>query len=433
MPYLTLRSNPMSWLIAAGIFHLLVTVGVFLVGHFQLLPGTFDTNGIGLSFAIDGATYRNLASQMVGGWQANGFSTWVAMPAPLHCRLYSLPFALVGGIVGHNILAAESLNLVYYLGILSSIYLLGRELFNSRAGLLAAAIVGALPSFVLHTTQLIRDPLAILCLLGLLFVLTSLLSREFSWRETVAVGIGSPILVTAFWLARGNMWNVVFIAVGITIVLLALRLIRERRFLAGNVTVVLLVFAAVLLVPSRFESTTLPGTKPPATPLTIPSASQPVAREGLWTQIIDQIGTRRAGFRSYRSQASNIDSDVRLESTADVVRFIPRAAVIGFLAPFPRMWVQSGTSGTVGRVVSGLETLAMYFLYIAVGVCLWQERRSLRMWLTFLVATTGLVALGLVVVNAGALYRIRYAFWIMLIIIAAEGILIVVRTRGLRI
>jgi hypothetical protein len=30
--------------------------------------------------------------------------------------------------------------------------------------------------------------------------------------------------------------------------------------------------------------------------------------------------------------------------------------------------------------------------------------------------------LGLVVVNAGALYRIRYVFWMMMIVIAAKGI-----------
>ena len=66
----------------------------------------------------------------------------------------------------------------------------------------------------------------------------------------------------------------------------------------------------------------------------------------------------------------------------------------------------------------------MYLLYIPVAFCVWQERRQPRMWLMFLVALTSLMALGLVVVNAGALYRLRYAFWIMLIILAAEGLLI---------
>jgi hypothetical protein len=49
------------------------------------------------------------------------------------------------------------------------------------------------------------------------------------------------------------------------------------------------------------------------------------------------------------------------------------------------------------------------------------------MWLVFVTATAGLIALGLVVVNAGALYRIRYVFWIMLIVIAAQGIYLTVR------
>ena len=74
----------------------------------------------------------------------------------------------------------------------------------------------------------------------------------------------------------------------------------------------------------------------------------------------------------------------------------------------------------------------MYFLYLAVGFCLWRERRNTRMWLLFLVAAVGLIALGLVVVNAGALYRIRYVFWIMLIVIAVEGLshLTVLRTNA---
>ena len=49
----------------------------------------------------------------------------------------------------------------------------------------------------------------------------------------------------------------------------------------------------------------------------------------------------------------------------------------------------------------------------------------------FLVATIGTIALGLVVVNAGALYRLRYVFWIMFIIMAADSLahFTVLRTR----
>ena len=404
-----------------------LTTIVFLIGHFQLLPGLFDQNGIGLTFAIDGATYRRLASEMATHWQTYGISPWLDIKSPLHCRLYSISFATVGRIVGHNILAAEPLNLVYYLATLTTVYLLGREIFNERTGLLAAAIVGLWPTFLMHSTQLIRDPLAVSCLLGLMLVLTLLLTRRLAWRQALALGVAGAALVTLFWLARGNMWNAVVVAVAIALVLLVFRMLRERTFMPGNAIVLLFVVVAMLFVPSRLESTTLGGYRPPVTPLAIPSDTQFAPREGVWTRVINQISDRRSGFRFYTAQESNISSDVQFTNGGDIVRFMPRAAVIGFLAPFPRMWFESGSYGAAGRFVSGAETFVMYFLYVAAGICLWRERRRLAMWLISLTATAGLIGLGLVVVNAGALFRIRYVFWIMLIVIAAQGIHLTVR------
>jgi 4-amino-4-deoxy-L-arabinose transferase-like glycosyltransferase len=417
----------LRWLLIAGALHVALTAVIFLVGHFQLLPNLFNQNGIGLTFAIDGATYRRLASEMATHWQTYGIGPWLDIKSPLHSRLYSITFAVAGKLVGHNILAAEPLNLFYYLGTLTVVYLLGREIFNARAGLLAAAIVGLWPSFLLHSTQLIRDPLAILCLLSLLLVLTLLLNRELAWRQAMALGVGGALLVTVFWLARGNMWNAVVVAVALTLVFVLYRMVRERKFMATNAVGLVLVIVAMLLVPSRLESTTLGGHRAPATPLAIPSASQPAPREGVWTRAINQIRDRRGGFRYYNAQESNIGGDVQFESASDILRFVPQAAIVGFLAPFPRMWFEAGSYGTAGRLLSGAETLVMYFLYLAVGVCLWRERRRLTMWLVFLTATAGLIGLGLVVVNAGALYRLRYVFWIMMITIAAQGIHLTVR------
>jgi len=279
----------------------------------------------------------------------------------------------------------------------------------------------------MHSTQLIRDPLAVLCLMTLLLVLTLLLNRMFAWHQALALGAGGAVLVTVFWLARGNMWNAVVVAVALTLILMSFRMVRERQFMFINVSGLLLIILAMLFVPSRLESTTLGGYRAPATPLAIPSASQPAPSEGVWTRAISQIRDRRGGFRFYTAQESNIGGDVQFTSVADIVRFVPRAVVVGFLAPFPRMWFETGSYGVAGRLISGAETFVMYLLYAAVGFCMWRERRRLTMWLVFLTATAGLIGLGLVVVNAGALYRIRYVFWIMLIVIAAQGIYLTTR------
>src|SRR5262249_42372571 len=401
------------YLLLAAAAHVALTIAIFSIGHFQLLPGTFDRNGIGLTYAIDGATYQKLSSELVEELQTNGFRAWLNAKAPLHCELYSLSFATFGKFLGHNILAAEPLNLFYYLGILSCIYFLGREVFNAQTGLLAAAIVGVWPSFLLHSTQLIRDPLSILCFLALMVVLTLVLGREFRLLPAVVIGIAGAILASLFWLARGNMWNAVLVALLVTITLLIGRMLRKDKFMIGNVVVMLLVIAAALMVPTRLESSTLPGVRPPATALAI-SKGVFRFREGTWTRVMKQIADRRAGFRFATSQASNIDGEVRFYGPGDIVKYLPRAAVIGFFAPFPKMWIQTGSFGLAGRLLSGLETLVMYCLYLLVALCVWHERRNLQMWLLFLVATIGMVALGLVVVNAGALYRIRYVFWMML-------------------
>jgi 4-amino-4-deoxy-L-arabinose transferase-like glycosyltransferase len=422
-----LKPNLLRWLFIAGVLHVALTTIIFLTGHYQLLPGIFDQNGIGLTFAIDGATYRRLASEMATHWQTYGFSPWLDIKSPLHARLYSIPFLVLGRFVGHNILAAEPLNLFYYLATLTVVYLLGRELFNARAGLLASVMVGLWPSLLFHSTQLIRDPLAIPCFLSVVLVLALLLNRKFALPGAIALGITGAALVTVFWLTRGNMWNAVVVAVAIALVFQAFRMIRERKFMVGNAIVLASIVVAMLFVPSRLESTTLGGYRAPATPLAIPSASQPAPREGVWARTVNQIRDRRGGFRFYGEQKSNIGGDVQFTSVSDIVRFVPRAAVIGFFAPFPRMWFEAGTYGIAGRLISGAETFAMYFLYVAVAVCLWRERRRLAMWLVFLTATAGLIGLGLVVVNAGALYRLRYVFWIMLIIIAAQGLYLTTR------
>src|SRR5688500_14957587 len=265
-----MRSNPLRWLLLAGAIHITLTLAVFLAGHFQLLPSVFDAHGTGLTFAIDATSYRALSSELANTLQMNGVSAWLATKAPLNCRLYSLLFATIGRVLGHNVLAAEPLDLVYYLGILCCVYFLGREIFNARAGMLAAIIVAVWPSFLLHSTQMIRDSFAILCLLALLLALTLLLRRQLSWAAGLTTGAAGAALVTLFWVLRGNMWSIVVLAVGLTIVLLLWRIWHADKVLVPNIPAILFVAIAMLVAPSRLESTGLPGVKPPVTPLAIP-------------------------------------------------------------------------------------------------------------------------------------------------------------------
>jgi 4-amino-4-deoxy-L-arabinose transferase-like glycosyltransferase len=409
------------WLLIAAAFHVTVTLFVYLIGHFHLLPNTFDENGIGLTFAADGLLYQRITSALANALRRGDFRTWLEIQAPFHCRLYSFAFVFPGSIVGYNILAAEPLSLIYFLAVLTLVYLLGREIFDSTTGFRAAVVIAVWPSFLLHSTQLTRDSLAIVAMLSLLLILVRLVGGPIKWRSALLMAITGGSSATLFWVTRGNMWTLVFFELAFTTLLLAILIIRERKVPLTNLGVLALIIAAVLFVPPHLESSTVFGSLPP-TPL-IDVTSSTVHTHSLWERLLRQINGRRQGFNRYLGNSSNIDSDASFETAGDVVRYLPRAAEIGLFAPFPRMWFEVGTVGRMARVVAGIETLIMYLFYIPAAVCVWKQRRNLKLWLVFLFALTGLIGLGFVVANVGALFRLRYVFWIMMILLAVKGTL----------
>jgi len=417
------NSNGLSlrgWLLTAAAFHVVIALLVFLIGHFHLLPSTFDENGIGLTFAADGLLYQRIISALANALRQGDFRTWLEIQAPFHCRLYSFAFVFPGSIVGYNILAAEPLSLIYFLAVLTLVYLLGREIFDSTTGFRAAVVIAVWPSFLLHSTQLTRDSLAIVAMLSLLLILVRLVGGPIKWRSALLMAIAGASSATLFWVTRGNMWTLVFFELAFTTLLLAILIIRERKAPLTNLGVLALIFAAVLFVPPRVESSTVFGSLPP-TPL-IDVTSSRVQTHSLWERLLRQINRRRQAFNRYLGNTSNIDSGVRFDSAGDVLGYVPRAAEIGLFAPFPRMWFEVGTVGRMARIVAGIETLVMYLFYIPAAVCVWKQRGNLRMWLVLLFALTSMIGLGFVVANAGALFRLRYVFWMMMIVLATKGV-----------
>jgi len=424
-----LPSTPLQWLIVAAVFHVLTALTCFIFGHFSIIPGLFDRDGLATGIAFDNILYRSLQLELIQTLQSSGWNAWLHLQAPLHTRLYSLCDAGLGKILGYNILTVEPLNLFYFLVTLSFVYLLGREIFSERVGLLAAIVVTVWPSMLLQSTQIIRDPLSNMCLLGITWLLTKVVARELTWRQAFIWATTIVFTIAVLWLARGNIWSIIVFALLATFILLAAKMIQLKRSMPTNLISLLVVIAISITIPSQLESMATPERKPPHAALSLQSAGDDM---GPFTRLLSQIQNRRAAFpNSYTARGSNIDPDVSLRSVSDIIKYLPRAAVIGFLAPFPSMWIQvGGQAGRSGRLLSGLEMLLMYLMYGAALFALWSERRRLPMWLSFIVASVGIVGLGVIVANVGALYRLRYAFWMMLIVIAVQGLLLILERRG---
>ena len=127
-------------IVAAVILHLSVTVSLFTIGRYQLLPSQIYPSGIG-KFAADGLIYEDQVAELSDILKSRGFSIWATWPSQLHVRLYSLSFAIVSRWVSFNILTIEPLNLIYYLAILIFVFKIGDTIFDYRTELIAAGIV----------------------------------------------------------------------------------------------------------------------------------------------------------------------------------------------------------------------------------------------------------------------------------------------------
>ncbi|HJQ33708.1 MAG TPA: hypothetical protein VJ866_16110 [Pyrinomonadaceae bacterium] len=414
--------GPARLLLAAAVFHAAVTVAVFGLGRYGLLPGTFNRDGIAVSFAPDGLKFQAAAVGLSEALRRGDFAGWANANEPFHVKPYSICFALFGGLAGTNVVSAEPLNVLYYLLILVLVFELGREAFGRRAGLLAAAAVALWPSLLIHTTQLLRDQLFLIGMLTYVLILQRWLTRGHSWPGALLWGTAGGLAAAVVWLARDNLAAIMLAAALLGAGLLVARQLLERRArpaaLAGMALTLALSVCVMKVVPT-YQKPDNPNHPRPGGEEEIKAAlsGTPWGRAAAYVAV-----TRHRFIRLYPDAGSNIDNDVQFNGLADILRYAPRAAAVGFFAPFPDMWFTSGkTVGSAGRLLVGVETLLMYLVEALAVYGLWSGRRRLSAWLLFLLSAVGMFALGLVVTNVGALYRIRYLFLILLMVLAAEG------------
>jgi hypothetical protein len=225
-------------------------------------------------------------------------------------------------------------------------------------------------------------------------------------------------------------------------IFLILRQRHERRWLTGNMAgaVLLLILmggtpaiVGTFQAPDSFiseypiEEERLP---PSPCPDDAPAAARAVDQSSAVARLraradgaVARLGAMRRRFAIiYQNAGSNIDACVPLWSVTDLLRYLPRGVANGFLAPYPNMWLGTGASvGSSGRILSGLEMIAIYLIELLAIVGLWVERKRLTVWLLALFAATGIIALGLVVINVAVMFRMRYVFWMLLILLGARG------------
>lgn len=125
------------------------------------------------------------------------------------------------------------------------------------------------------------------------------------------------------------------------------------------------------------------------------------------------IAIIRRGFRGSTPEAkSNIDNDIGFGSIKDILIYLPRAAQIAFLSPFPNQWLSKGTyqASSLMRRVSACEMIVVYFSLLFLPYSIWHWRKRVEIWIISAFCAYLLLAHAMVVCNIGTLYRMRYVY-----------------------
>lgn len=135
----------------------------------------------------------------------------------------------------------------------------------------------------------------------------------------------------------------------------------------------------------------------------------------------------RRGFRSGAPGArSNIDHDIGFGSVKDILGYLPRAAQIAFLAPFPTQWFSEGTyqGSYLMRKIASCEMMVIYFALLFLPCAIWHWRKRIEIWIIFVFCVYMMLIYGLVICNIGTLYRMRYPYITTLTALGIAGFMV---------
>ena len=420
------RSLLFFWLACAA-----YVVATGLLIQLFLLPRVFPSwdLGNGLMVRTDSGTFHRLAVELVErvgseGWEAWELSPDGQTPAGVAALFYALtgprpwvllPLNAVLHATAAVLLAAMILRLVHDL----------------RWALLAAIPFVLFPSALRWTAQIHKDGATILGFYMFAYALMILASPS-SWFPRWRPGLRGLLLAFAgaamVWAYRpymSLMLQVVGLAAMVIVgpsLLMDARRGRAPPRRAWMAIALVAGMLGLLTVFSRQGTGRAGESDDDLPPLSASSISRVAWQSESWMpepldRMLRSLANRRQRYlTAFPEAGSLVDASAEFLSLDDVLAYIPRAAQIGLLAPFPTEWLGEGTlpSTTLMRRAAIPEMVFIYSALLALPLAIWRFRRRPDSWILLILCVGMIVGYALVVAIIGTLYRMRYPYIMLL-------------------
>lgn len=436
-------TNSINWLsqpkhLFWGVFFYTIGMGLFV--QFILLPYILPSwhDEFGLIKKMDGMIFHRIATELAQQIKLQGWAVWEPTPqgqfvSGMAAITYTLIYPMPWSVLPINAILNASACVCFY-------FLMMHFVDNRQKALVASLPFIFYPSNLLWNTQFHNENYAVPSVIFILYGWVLITKKDvvkttqFSFA-ILLISIGSLFLgfvrsyilsgmislfviacigLIIYWVVTTQIQEFlkrfVFISLAITSMLLMLFIVQNDKnlliyeeLIANNVNI------------SNSSTSKSGQNRKWNTSDWLPSALDNQIRK---------IAKKRTGFvKAWAEASSSIDTDVTFQSIEDMMAYIPRAAQIGFLSPFPNSWFISGKRATSQgmRLASAIEMLFSYFCLIGLPLFIWQQKKSVPFWVVIFLCTSMLIIYAMIIPNIGSLYRFRYPYYMPLICFGLAG------------
>jgi len=433
-------SNINLWIL---VFFFTITASTLI--QLLFLPIFFpdSINDVGLLLGTDSAGYHDQAVDMANKINNEGWSAWELAPKGLFMVGFTAVFYYLIYPEPWVILPISAL-----IHAFSGVLLFRIALFftsNTRIALISIMPYLIFPSASMWYSQLLKDGYfnfgALLFIYGWLAI-TNNLFKNNEWQKNLFWGLFIVFGYITMGLIRQYTLTLMIIEsciISILVIFVCFNRFFKHRLDARKALSV--IFFSLVIISSQitFKNylTSINYTNHSQTDLInwIPKEINgkfvflnSEVREQYWTKSswiptsIDEKLSIISAIRKGNTESggkSSIDLHIAFNNSSDIFKYLPRATQIAFLSPFPNQWFEKGSTKTttVMRLISAGEMTFYYLLLPFLIISFYLYRSKIELWIIFSFSYSMITLYGLCMPNAGTLYRWRYIYLSLFIIL----------------
>lgn len=401
----------------------------------KLLLPLFPTLHAGGGLLSNDAIYfDSVASTLAENIRLNGWGSWQLYPAVGAAG----NVAILGTLYvffGHDPALIIPVNAaIHALGgvliFLITRELSGKETIGSYAGVIAATLFVIFPSALNWYGQIHKDGYAIAGTLLIFLTWVKAFNNQYNVRGLLMLISGQLAGAMLVASVRPYGLKLLFIATMAVWLAVVINALLRRQFVHQVKLITFLLFAAITLIVGIKLTTVVIPTSDAAKLGDSYGDWQDV--KGVWQwqnspwipdsveSYIELAARTRAGMIAYgldEKAKSMIDADVTPQNIEEVALFLPRSLQVGLLAPFPSTWLENVS---VTRLVAVGEMLLYYLCFPGIFLLLYYNRKPAVIAAIFF-AGFFLTIYGFTTANMGTLYRLRYAYLFIMLLLGLLG------------